>query len=106
MVNQNNSKLIIELSQPWYYVMYSNLQGSKDEKFLFFRSITHENTRYRRGKIIQMNCDVKFHFFISVFDSKRHPSTKYIAILSYSEYSSTTSYTKDSSSNQRTYQSN
>jgi len=61
------------------------LQGGKDGKCPFFHSIEGCSGR-KRGQIVQMTCEVKFHFFSPIFNNDGQPSTNHMAILSYGEH--------------------
>src|SRR5579859_6802733 len=79
-----NMANVIDSVQPKCHTVYSNLQGRKDGKCPFYHAIGIKKN-LRRGKIIQLSWNVKFHFFEPGFDNQGHPSTNYMAILSYGE---------------------
>jgi len=65
--------------------VYSNLQGSKNGKCCFFHSVGGKKG-VERGAIIQLSCDVKFHFYEPVFEDNGTASTNYMSIVSYGEH--------------------
>src|SRR5271170_7549857 len=71
---------------PQCYAVYSNLQGNKDGKYPFFHSIEGSTGR-KKGNILQLPCEVKFHFFTPIFDKDGKSSVNQMAVISYGEHS-------------------
>jgi hypothetical protein len=72
--------------------VYANLQGPKGKRCPFYHSASIKSesesepkTVKRRGNIIQLECQVKFHFFLPVFTNNK-PSTNSMVIVSYGEH--------------------
>ena len=71
-------------SVPVCYTVLANNQGSKDGKCSHYHRIVGDggSITHRKGQIVQLSCNVKFHIFTPTF-SNETPSTRYMAILSY-----------------------
>ena len=74
------------MTTPQCYAVYSNLQGNKDGKCPFFHSIEGSSGR-KKGNILQLPCEVKFHFFTPIFNKDGKPSVNQMAVISYGEHS-------------------
>src|SRR5271170_7790627 len=70
---------------PQCYAVYSNLQGNKDGKYPFFHSIEGSSS-HKKGNILQLPCEVKFHFFTLIFSKDRKPLVNQMAVISYGKH--------------------
>jgi hypothetical protein len=80
-------KLIIGVSSNTAkcYAIYANKQGGNDKQCNFYHSGIAGESERKRGKIIQLECDVKFHIFTPQFKDGV-PTTKNMAIVCYGEH--------------------
>jgi hypothetical protein len=71
-------------TNPVCYAVYTNRQGSKQTGCQFYHtSLDAEGAiQHRRGNIIQLPCNIKFHYFTPIF-ADGVPSAHSIAIISY-----------------------
>jgi len=81
---------VLVVSSNTCHAVYANLQGPKDKKCPFYHSSAIESeselkTVKKHGNIIQLECQVKFHFFLPVFTNEE-PSTNSMVIISYGEH--------------------
>ena len=63
------------------------MQGGKNQRCVFKHTVVNEDggTKREQGKLIQLTCSVKFHFFTPVFVNNK-PSTNQMAIVCYGEH--------------------
>jgi hypothetical protein len=63
------------------------MQGGKNQKCTFKHTIESDDGGRKReqGKLIQLKCEVKFHFFTPVFTNGQ-PSTNKMAIVCYGKH--------------------
>jgi len=84
-INEIFKELMIKSTKSYCHAIYFNLQENKNDKCCFFHFID-EKKNVEREIIIQLFCDVKFHFFEFVFDENDTFSTKYMSIVNYEEH--------------------
>jgi len=72
------------MTTPECHTVYANNQGSKNGLCPYYHTYINQSgsLTHQKGKIIQLSCSVKFHFFTPTF-IHGIPSTKYMAIISY-----------------------
>jgi hypothetical protein len=77
---------------PICHAVMANMQGKKPQKDKpqelrcpFYHS-TSNLSHPRQGKMQKMTCNVKFHFFLPIYDSAGEPSTPHIAIVCIGEH--------------------
>jgi hypothetical protein len=69
------------------HAVYTNLQGSKNKLCPFYHTVTENGKQVRRrGKIVQHDCNVRFHFLVPRFINGQ-PSVDKMVLISVGEHS-------------------
>src|SRR5947207_12252250 len=68
------------------HAVYANNQGPKNRECQFYHGVAN-SAKSKTGQIIQLSCQVKFHFYLPNFDEDgKNPSSRFMAILNIGEH--------------------
>src|SRR5947207_12915723 len=68
------------------HAVYANNQGPKNRQCRFYHGVTN-SAKSKMVQIIQLSCQVKFHFYLlNFYEDGKNPSSRFIAILSIGEH--------------------